>query len=222
MNVDILAIGAHPDDAEIGCAGLLLKAKAQGLRTGILVLTQGEKGHFGDQETRAREAATAAEILQVDEFHMLDLPDARLEMDYESALRITEFLKRMRPKLVLTPHFDDHHPDHRAVPCLTERASYLATRRGVLPQLEPLFPQPKHLTFPLSFQRPCSPTFVLDITDVYGVKRKALKAHSSQFTPILFAVETAARYYGMMITAAYGEGFLHKGPLRLTEHLSII
>lgn len=222
MTVDILAIGAHPDDAEIGCAGLLLKAKERGLRTGILVLTQGEMGTFGDRVTRVAEAEAAAQILRVDAFRILDLPDARLEFNYENTLRVVEVLRELRPRLVLSPHFEDHHPDHVATARLVERAAYLATRPALFPQYEPLIPQPAHLTFPLSFQRPCRPHFVLDITDVYGVKQQALQAHGSQYTPILFAVEIVARYYGMMIPAAYGEGFLTSGPLPLTKDLGIV
>lgn len=222
MSVDILAIGAHPDDAEIGCAGLLIKAKKRGLRTGILVLTQGEMGTFGDRETRKTEAQAAAEILGVDVLRILDMPDARLEFNYENTLRVVEAMRELRPRLVLSPHFEDHHPDHVAAARLVERAAYLTTRPALFPEHKPLIPQPAHLTFPLSFQRPCRPSFVLNITDVYGVKQKALQAHGSQYAPILFAVEIVARYYGMMIPAAYGEGFLTNGPLPLTDDLAII
>ena len=91
-----------------------------------------------------------------------------------------------------------------------------------MPEHKPLIPRPKHLTFPLSFQRPCRPDLVIDITDVYGIKQKALLAHGSQYNPVLFAVEMAAHYYGMMMTVAYGEGFLHRKPLALTKDLAII
>jgi bacillithiol biosynthesis deacetylase BshB1 len=222
MTVDVLAIGAHPDDAEAGCAGFLLRARARGLKTGIVVLTQGEMGTVGDRDTRVAEARASAEILGVDEFRILDLPDAGLELDRENALRIVRILKELHPRVVLTPDFDDHHPDHAVVARLVERASFLATRPALLPEHEPLIPQPRHLTFPLSFQRPCRPALVLDITDVYGVKQKALQAHGSQYGPILFAVDIAARYYGRMINVGYGEGFLHKEPLPLTHDLAIV
>ena len=107
---------------------------------------------------------------------------------------------------------------------LSSRSASLSftTRPALLPEHEPLIPQPHHLTFPLSFQRPCRPALVLDITDVYGVKQKALQAHGSQYGPILFAVDIAARYYGRMINVGYGEGFLHKEPLPLTRDLAIV
>jgi len=222
MTVDVLAIGAHPDDAEAGCGGFLLKAKARGLRTGILVLTQGEMGSFGDRETRVKEAEAAAQILGADAFRILDMPDARLEVNLDNAVRVAQVLKELRPRLVLTPDEHDHHPDHQAVPHLVERASYLATRQAICPEAEPLIPQPRHLTFPMSFQRALLPDLVLDITDVYGVKQQALQAHGSQYAPILFGVEIAARYYGMMITVAYGEGFRHRGPVPLTAELGIV
>jgi bacillithiol biosynthesis deacetylase BshB1 len=222
MAVDILAIGAHPDDAEIGCAGLLLKAKKRGLQTGILVLTQGEMGTFGDRAERVSEAEAAAEILGVDAFRILDMPDAGVEFNYENALQVTRVLKELHPRLVLSPHCEDHHPDHAATARLVERAAYLATRPALFPDHEPLIPQPCHLTFPLSLQRARRPTFVLDITDVYGTKQKALQAHGSQYGPILFGVEIIARYYGLIVNAAYGEGFLNNGPLALTGELAII
>jgi bacillithiol biosynthesis deacetylase BshB1 len=222
MAVDVLTIGAHPDDAEIGCAGFLLKAQARGLRTGIVVLTQGEMSVFGDADTRVAEARTAAEILKVDEFQILDMPDALVEFNAENTLRIVRVLKELRPRLVLSPHFDDHHPDHVATYQLVERAVYLATRPGIVPECEPLIPRPQHLTFMLSFQRLCRPAFVLDITDVYGIKQKALQSHGSQYNLILYSTEVAARYYGAMITVAYGEGFLHQETLPLTANLGII
>ncbi len=222
MAVDILAVGAHPDDVEAGCAGLLLKAKAKGLRTGILVLTHGEAGSFGNAETRQAEARAAADVLGVDQFRILALPDARVEFNYENALEIVRVLRMWRPRLVLSPHFEDHHPDHVATARLVERAVYLATRPALFPEYEPLFPQPLHLTFCLSFQRPCAPSLVLDITDVYGVKQKALQAHGSQYGPILFGVEIAARYYGMMVYAAYGEGFMSKEPIPLDNDLALV
>ena len=81
---------------------------------------------------------------------------------------------------------------------------------------------PTHLTFPLSFQRVRKPNLVIDITDVYGVKQKSLQAHSSQYTPILFAVEIAARFFGMMIPAAYGEGFYSHSPVLLNGDLGLL
>jgi len=220
--LDILAIGAHPDDTEIGCAGLLLKAKALGLRTGILVLTQGEMGTFGSPEERTAEAHAAAEIIGVDVFRILDMPDARIEFNYENTLRIVEILKEFHPRLLISPHFEDHHPDHATTARLVERAAYLATRPAICPEHEPLIPQPYHLTFPLSLQQPRRPNLVLDITDVYGTKQKALQAHGSQYGPILFGVEIVARYYGLMVNAAYGEGFVTTSPLPLTAQLGIV
>lgn len=223
MTVDVLAIGAHPDDAEIGCAGLLLKAKARGLKTGILVLTQGEMGTSGTREERVAEAEAAAGILGVDAFRIFDMPDAGLEFDYDNALRIVDVLKAWRPRLVLTPSGADHHPDHQVVPKLVERAIFLATRPNLFPEHAPLLPSPGLLTFPLSFQRAGRPDLVLDISDVYEVKQKALQAHCSQYAPIFFAVEIAARYFGMMIPAMYGEGYYTaNGPLTLTGTLGIL
>lgn len=222
MPVDVLAIGAHPDDAELGCAGFLLKAKARGLTTGIVCLTRGEMSVFGDPETRAAEAEAAARVLGVDTFQLLDQPDALLEPSTENALRVVRLLRELRPRLVLTPHCDDHHPDHVVVCRLVERAIYLATRAHLLPELEILVPSPRHLTFPLSVKRIVRPTLVLDITDVYSIKREAIECHRSQSALVLYAAEVGARSFGAMIGVAYGEGFLHTEPLPLTPDLGIV
>lgn len=222
QTADVLAVGAHPDDIEIGCAGFLLKAKARGLRTGIVVLTQGEMGTFGDRETRVVEAQAAADILKVDTFEILDMPDAGLEFNRENTLRVTEVLKKRRPRIVLSPHIQDTHPDHVVVPQLVKRAMYLATRPSLFPEYQPLYPQPQHLTFPLSFQQGERPDLVLDISNVYHLKQKALQVHGSQYAPLLFGVEIAARYFGLMILAAYAEGFYHESALQLTDSLGII
>lgn len=220
--VDVLAIGAHPDDVEIGCAGFLLKAKARGLRTGIAVLTQGEMGTFGNRETRVSEARAAADILKADTFEILDMPDAGLEFNRENTLTVTEILKKRRPRMVLSPHVRDSHPDHVVVPQLIKRAMHLATRPGIFPDYQPLYPQPQHLAFPLSFKHGDTPDLVLDISNVYHLKQRALQTHGSQYAPLLFGVEVAARYFGLMILAAYGEGFYHEGVLQLTDSLGII
>jgi len=222
MFVDVLAIGAHPDDAELGCAGFLLKAQARGLSTGIVALTRGEMSPFGDADTRAAEAQAAAELLGVQVLQLLDLPVALIEANTENALLVTRLLRELRPRLVLTPHAGDHHPDHVAVSQLVERAIYLATRVHLLPELELLAPSPRWLTYALSVRRMTQPTFVLDISDVYAAKRKAIEAHSSQSALVLYAADVAARTYGAMINAAYGEGFIHQGPLPLTPALGII
>lgn len=221
MPVDILAFGAHPDDVEIGAAGLLLRAKPLGRTTGLVILTKGEAGTFGDIPDREAEARAAAEILGVDYFLQMDYPDAKLEPTYEIALELARILKEQRPTLVLAPAGGDRHPDHNACSALVDRARFLAQRTRVLPEL-PALPRPRLLLFALDIGRPRVPDLVLDITEVYHTKQQALQAHSSQYTPILFAVEIAARYYGAMINVAYGEGFIVAEPLAVGPDLHLI
>src|SRR5690349_3040551 len=109
--VDILAIAAHRDDVEQTCGGTLLKAAQAGQRTAILDLTQGELGTRGSKESRAQEAARAAEILKVSWRHALDIPDGRVENTYENRLKIAGVIRQLQPRVVILPYWQGRHPD---------------------------------------------------------------------------------------------------------------
>ncbi len=103
MSVDILAFGAHPDDAEIGCGGLLLKLKDRGYRTGIAYLTVGEMGSRGTPEVRRQELMAAAKVLGLDYVEVLDFQDCRLSDTFENRLKIAAIVRRQQPTIVLAP-----------------------------------------------------------------------------------------------------------------------
>src|SRR5665811_2005848 len=103
MKTDVLAFGPHPDDAEMGCGGLLFKLKKMGHKTGIIDLTMGELSSNGDIETRIRETQAASEILDIDVRENLNLADGNIINDVESRNRIIEMLRKYRPKMVLLP-----------------------------------------------------------------------------------------------------------------------
>ena len=119
MTVDILAFGAHPDDAEIGCGGLLLKMKDRGYRTGIVYLTVGEMGSRGTPQVRRQELTAAAEVLGLDHVEVMDFQDCRVLDDFESRLKIARAVRQQRPRIVLAPYWDGPpgrgvgHTDHQ-------------------------------------------------------------------------------------------------------------
>ena len=225
---DILALGAHPDDVELGCGGTLARLAIR-RRVAILDLTAGELATRGTPERRAREAADAAGALGVAWRSCLALPDGALRGDDEAhTAAVVAVLRAATPRAVLLPHPDDPHPDHAAAAALARRAAFLAgvarwhSESGAphRPLLLLAYPGPRQLL---------RPDLVVDVTASYAAKRAALAAHASQFAPgegaathlatayYLAAVEGRDRAAGNTIACELGEGFTALGPLPAGE-----
>ncbi len=224
--LDILVIAAHPDDAELGAGGTMAKSIAQGKTVGILDLTRGELGTRGTPELRADEATAAAKILGVAFRVNASLPDGFLDNTKEQQMAIIPFIRKYRPRIVLTNTVHDRHPDHAKAAKLVSDACYLSGLRAI-----PTFTsegkgqnswRPKAIYhFVQDFY--IKPDFVVDITDTFEKKMEAIRAFSSQFyngteqkpdeiTPIstpqfVHFVEARAREYGRTIGVEFGEGF---------------
>lgn len=217
--VDVLAVGPHPDDAELMCGGTLARCADQGYRTAILDLTRGEMGTRGSPDLRAREADAAGKILGVNERVNTDLPDAGVENSTETRERIVTVLRELRPRVVILPFTRGRHPDHRVASELVRDACFLAGLAKYGGDLPPH--KPHKILYALSFREdPLKPTFVVDIADQFGRKMEAIRAYSSQFDGVSQAgeafptgqslydlVETQNRHYGSLIRRAYGEPF---------------
>jgi len=222
---DVLAVGAHPDDVELGCGGTLARLAAAGRRVGVLDLTAGELATRGTPAERAREAAAAARALGVAWRHALDLPDGGLD-SRDSAQRraVVAVLRQATPTAVFFPHWLDPHPDHAAASRLVQEACFLAgiprwqedLRGPHRPRLLLAYPGPRQLL---------TPHLVVDVTATAAAKREALAAHASQFDPaagapthlatghFLVAVEGRDRAAGNTVGCEVGEGFVAVGPL---------
>jgi len=178
--LDVLAIVAHPDDAELLCGGSLLQSKDHGERTGILDLTRGEMGSQGSSERRAEEAQKASEVLGLAIRRNAGLPDAHLQNTPEMRGVVAGLLRELRPRVIITHWLQGRHPDHRAAAELVYDASYLSGLRN-FPVDGPPF-RPFKVVHALSFrEEPQKPTFVVDITDQMERKLEAIAAYSSQF-----------------------------------------
>ncbi len=123
--LDILVVAPHPDDAELGMAGTIMRAKDEGLRVGILDLTSGEPTPHGSPEIRARETAAATEILNVDWRENLGLVNRKLEHTLAARAQLANVFRRVRPRLIFAPYWVDSHPDHVAATDLIEAAQLL-------------------------------------------------------------------------------------------------
>ena len=124
--VDVLAIGPHPDDAELLCGGTLARCADQGHRTGILDLTRGEMGTRGTPERRAEEAAAAGRILGLATRVNAELPDAGLTNDRETRERLVGLLRQLTPRVVILPFLTGRHPDHRIAAEVCREACFLS------------------------------------------------------------------------------------------------
>lgn len=222
---EVLAVGAHPDDVELGCGGTLARLAAAGRRVGILDLTRGELATRGTPAGRAEEAARAARALGVTWRHVLDLPDGGLD-SHDGAQRdaVVAVLRQAMPTVVIFPHWGDPHPDHAAGSRLVQDACFLAglarwhEELGTphRPRLLLAYPGPRQLLVP---------HLVVDVTTSAPAKRRALAAHASQFetaagTPthlasghFLAAVEGRDRAAGNTVGCEVGEGFVAVGPV---------
>jgi bacillithiol biosynthesis deacetylase BshB1 len=216
---DLLAVGAHPDDVELGCAGTLARAVSIGHRVGIVDATAGERGTRGGVIVRAREAAAAAQVIGVAWRSCLGLPDGSLDRHSEAQIAaLVEVIRRAAPRVVLVPHRDDPHPDHAEAANLVGRASFLAGVRAYHPKAgEPVRPR-LLLAYPGPRQI-IEPAVVVDVSAFYEAKRNALAAHGSQFEPgggpvthlvsghFLAAIEGRDRACGNLVGCEFGEGF---------------
>lgn len=218
-SIDLLVVGAHPDDAELGAAGLLCLAKAAGLRTGILCLTRGEGGASGSAAVRSQEAERAAVHLGVDFFQMLDLPDTGLCVSEDHTSAIEEVLLRARPSTICTHSSDDWNPDHREAWNLVERSWSMANRRGR--HGEHFLPRPALVQFPIDNRRSLRPHIVIDISTVWDQKLAAVEEHVSQGA-VTADLEVFSRYVGAMIGVARGEGFFLPEPMAVGPELTFL
>ncbi len=204
--LDLLAVGAHPDDVEISCGGTLALAAAQGLAAGILDLSRGELATNGTPEIRAAESAEAAKLLGVRGRWNAGLPDGGLHAhDPEQVRRAVDWLRRLRPD-VLVVHFPrDRHPDHVAAAELIDRAIYLAGLRRFQAEGDPFRPRVRyHYASRVGF----TPTFVVDVTSCWETRPTAINREG-----FLEFVESRARHYGGMIGVLYGEPFHATEPI---------
>jgi bacillithiol biosynthesis deacetylase BshB1 len=233
MRVDLLAIAAHPDDVELTCGGTLIKMARRGYKTGILNLTAGEMGTRGTPETRAKEAAKAAKLLGVVWRGTLGVPDSDVQPSRQHKLKLAGVIRELRPKTVILPYWEARHPDHYHASTLGYEGCFLAGLKA-LPIAGEAY-RPFKILYATSFAD-VRPTFVVDITQEFERRRKAILAFSSQFRPVrgepkgkvFLAIDRLeeqmnqlARHYGQMIGVRYGEGFVTKEMMQIEDVMSL-
>jgi bacillithiol biosynthesis deacetylase BshB1 len=222
LELDILVIGAHPDDAEIGCGGTIAHYKKRGKKVGILDLSNGEPTPFGTVEKRLNEAKAASELLHLDVRITLNMTNRYIENTIENRKLVAEVIRKYKPKILITHPADDWHPDHIACHQLVNAAKFQAK----LTKTESEFPEyyPKYVFyFDHSHLKDKNrkPDFLIEISDSLEDKINALKAYTSQFIDnkkharIFDYIRERAGYLGYQIGVRYAEGFI------APEHLQV-
>lgn len=211
--LDVLVVAPHPDDAEISVGGLLVAGKRQGLRTGVIDLTDGEPTPFGSPELRAKETASATKILQLDWRANLGLPNRSLQHTLEARRLLAGVFRCTRPKILLLPYWEDAHPDHVAATELAEAARFWAKLSRTDFPGEPFHPPTVLYYFSIHLRIHPQPAVVFDISEAIEEKLQAVRCYESQFQmgrpqefpTALDDIRDRARYWGWAIHAKYGE-----------------
>jgi bacillithiol biosynthesis deacetylase BshB1 len=225
LKLDILVLPVHPDDAELGCAGTILKHIALGHTVGIADLTRGELGTRGTAEIRDKESLRSAEILGLHVRENLGLPDGFFENTREYQLKVIEVIRKYQPEIVITNAYHDRHPDHGRASELVETAAFLAGLRRIETSIndEPQTEwRPKQVLHFIQ-DRYIQPDIIVDVTEHWDKKIESIYAFGSQFhnpdwtedepqtyissPEFIRIVEGRALEFGKSINVKYGEGF---------------
>lgn len=233
--LDVLAVFSHPDDAELSVAGTLLKLKSLGYRTGVCDLTRGEMGTRGTPEIRAREAADAARVMKLDARMNLEQPDGHVWPTEVARIAMVRLLRTHKPKVLLTTHEDDPHPDHANTSIIVRQAARLATMRRY-DEESGLSPVPMPAIMHSLFSRRIVPSFVVDVSGFVDEKMNAIRAYKSQFydaeskEPVtrisargfVEEIELRMRYFGTLIGVAAGEPYYVREALNVDDPLALL
>jgi len=230
IRIDALAFSPHPDDAEMGCGGLLLKLKDKGYRTGIIDLTRAELSTNGNLKTREEEIKEASKILGLDIRENLGLEDANIKNDYDSRLKVISAVRKYRPGLALIPFWRDRHPDHENSYKLLKDAIFISGLEKFKTGLDSYRPDVV-INYMLHYE--FKPSFIVDISQYYDKKFSAVAAYKSQFySDVAKKVMThiASKYFfdvinsrhqcsGLKIRSEYGEPYYIESNIRIDDPL---
>jgi bacillithiol biosynthesis deacetylase BshB1 len=235
FELDALAVFSHPDDAELSVAGTLLRLKSLGYRTGVLDMTRGEMGTRGTPEMRTEESAAAAGIMKLDLRLNLGQPDGHVWLTEEARTAVVRVLRSHKPKVLLTTHWDDPHPDHANTCHIVREAARLATMaRYDEDAKQPPVKMPAIMHS--LFSRHTVPSFIVDVSDFVEEKMASIKAHASQFyqaesnEPVtrisepgfVDQIELRMRYFGSLIGVAAGEPFYVREALNVDDPIALL
>lgn len=228
LKLDVLAFSAHPDDIELAAAGTLIKLAKQGYAVGIADMTNGEFGTRGTEKGRRKEALEAARLIGAKVREFLEIPDGSVTVTREHHLKVVHLLRKYRPAIVLTHYWKARHPDHMATSHIVTEACYLSGLAKIETGQERF--RPKRILYH-QIQYDVMPSFLVDVSAEIEQRRKAVRAHKSQFfdplskdpetilsvPAFLDNVETRLKYWGNLIGVTYAEPFLTSEPFAIPD-----
>jgi len=228
--LDALIIAPHPDDAELGMGGAIVKMMAEGLAVGVLDLTSGEPTPQGSLEIRARETAAATKILGLQWRENLGLPNRSLEPTLENRAKLASVIRQTRPRWLFAPYWEDAHPDHTAATKLVDDARFWAKLSKTDMPGEPHHPERIYNYYCVHLKMTAQPAFVLDISAEWETKLASIRAYESQFIAgrptdaptFLDQLRDEASYWGRSIGVAYGEPFHCREPIGLATLAGLV
>ncbi len=228
MHLDILSIAAHRDDSELTCGGTLIKMAQAGYKVGALDLTAGETGSRGNEKLRKKEADSATRVMGLCWRGNLDLPDAGIEHTLEYKHKIAEMIRKLRPKTVILPYWEGRHPDHYTTGRIGYEACFLAGLKKLA--LGGKAHRPHKILYASLYVPSLRPTFVVDITQQFEKKCRAVLCYASQFsdereTRNLFParrdlkdhIGSLGRHFGLMGGVKYAEPFVTREVARVDD-----
>ena len=228
--LDVLIVAPHPDDAELGMGGAIIKFLSAGLRVGILDLTNGEPTPHGSLEIRAAETTEASKELGISWRQNLGLPNRSLEPSLEARAKLAGIIRQSRPRWLFAPYWIDAHPDHTAATKLVDDARFWAklTKSDLIG--EPFHPQRIFNYYCVHLKMHPQPAFILDISDQWEQKEKAIRCFESQFITgrenmnpsFIEQLRIEAAYWGKSIGVRYGEPFTSREPIGLQDFTSLV
>ena len=227
MNLDVLAIAAHPDDVEQTCGGTLIRMAEAGYQTGVVDLTAGDMGTRGTPEERIAESEAAGKHMLLEWRGNLRMPDARLENNIAARMTLASKLRELKPRVVILPYWEARHPDHYRACELGYEACFLAGLKKLDQSSEP------HRPFKILYSglyTNIKPSFVVDISAQFDRRMAALLNYTSQYEAtsegvglfpqaqeIRERLAAIARFYGNLIGVRYGEPFMVKEAMEISD-----
>ena len=223
MTLDALVFAAHPDDAELSMGGTIAKLTKDNYKVGIVDLTKGELGTRGNEKTRQKEAMKADKILNISVRKNLEIPDGNIQRTKENLMMMIKEIRKYKPKIIFAPYFNDRHPDHHDTSVLVKEAMFstgLPKVKTFDNRAEQKAYRPKKLFYYMQTYT-FEPTFIVDISDSFDKKMKAIKAFETQFfnpkskepetfisrPEFLDYLISRSQFYGFQIGKRYGEPF---------------
>ncbi len=235
LSLDVLAFGAHPDDVELMCAGTLIKLSREGYKVGVVSLTAGEMGTRGTVQIRRKEFENSSQIMGLSANEILDIPDSKVQVTEVNRNKVISAIRKYRPKIVFAPYWKTRHPDHSHCSSLVREASFYSGLINISTGQEKFRPD-KTIYYMELYD--FDPSFIVDVSDSFDDKIKAMKAYESQFysennketgneatyiatKEFLQSIITRGQYWGNKIGSAYGEPFYVREPIKVNDPVKL-